>query len=275
MIDLHCHSYFSDGFLSPKALLDKANEAGITLLALTDHDTVEGSRILMEQKTYPQIKVITGIELSVRWKKYDIHILGYNLDLDDSGLSEVIQKQRSNRTVRAQTIGKNLETLGVKDAYIKACTIAGHEGIGRPHFAQVLVDEGLVKDRQEGFKRFLGRGKQAYVPTAWISIEEAVSTITKARGQAVIAHPMKYNLTRTRLQELILTFKLAGGCGIEVISGEITNTQIQEVVGLSLRFQLLASTGSDYHGDAVSRISLGRQRQLPVNCKPIWHEWNI
>lgn len=275
MIDLHCHSNFSDGSLTPLELLEKAISSGITMLALTDHDTVEGVKVLQAEKKQHPITIINGIELSTRWKKYDIHILGLNIDTDNEALGELIESQNNNRLARSLEMSKRIELLGIDNAYEKACKIAGHTRVGRPHFARVFMDEGKVTDMQSAFKRFLGRGKPAYVPTPWISIAEAVEGINKAGGQALVAHPLKYGLTRTKLQELVVEFKLAGGAGLEVVSGEITTTQAQEVAGLCLRFNLLASTGSDYHGDSISRISLGRQRQLPLNCTPVWHQWNI
>ncbi len=166
-----------------------------------------------------------------------------------------------------------MKQYGVDEAYAKACEIAGHERVGRPHFAQVCVAENLVPDTRTAFKRFLAKGRPAYVPTPWISVTEAVAGIVQAGGQAVLAHPLKYLLTRTKLHELIAEFKAAGGVGLEVVSGETTVEQTQDMAGLCLRFQLLASTGSDYHGGVLSRIFLGGQRQLPVNCTPIWDQW--
>lgn len=275
MIDLHCHSNYSDGILSPQELLKKADLHGIKLLALTDHDTMEGSRILMEHSKKHDVSVVTGIELSTRWKKNDIHILGYRIDPDHPVVTATLDKQNNSRIERGLQISARLATLGIEDAYTKACKIAGHERAGRPHFAQVMVDEGMVAERQLAFKRYLGRGKSAYVPTRWIDVEEAVEMINTAGGQAVIAHPAKYSLTRTRLQELIVDFKQAGGSGLEVVSGEMTVTQVQELAGLCQRYDLYASSGSDYHGDGMSRISLGKQWQLPVNCTPVWHNWPI
>jgi predicted metal-dependent phosphoesterase TrpH len=189
-------------------------------------------------------------------------------------LQNLIAQQNLRRITRAQTISKCLADLGVQDAYKKACDIAGHERVGRPHFAQVLVNEGLATDIQSAFKRFLGRGCGAYVPTAWLSIDEAVEGIIACGGHAVLAHPLKYKLTRSKLHALIIDFKQAGGLAIEVVSGEMTVSQINEAAGLCLRFELLASTGSDYHNE-MSRTGIGRQQQLPVNCTPLWHKWNI
>jgi predicted metal-dependent phosphoesterase TrpH len=172
-------------------------------------------------------------------------------------------------------IGHFLESIGMEDAYNKACELAGHKRVGRPHFAQLLINEGKAQDIKSAFKQFLGRGKSAYVPTPWINIHEAVRGIMESGGRAVLAHPLKYGLTRSKLHELIKDFKDAGGEGIEVVSGEMTAIQIQEMAATSIRFNLLASSGSDFHSDTVSRVNLGRQHQLPVHCKPIWHDWNI
>lgn len=275
MIDLHCHSHFSDGELSPSALLNKAIEARIKILALTDHDTTAGLLPLREAARNCDIKIIDGIELSVRWKKYDLHILGLNITPSEPGLCRLIAQQNENRIARARQIAERLITCGVDDAYQKAIDLAGHERVGRAHFAQVLINEGRAPDMKTVFKRFLGQGRPAYVPTAWISLEDAVAGIIHAGGHAAIAHPLKYKLTRSKLHELINTFKEAGGVGMEVISGAMTAVEANELAGLCSRFGLLASTGSDYHGDTFSRTALGQQRDLPVNCMPIWNQWTI
>lgn len=275
MIDLHCHSLFSDGQHTPDALITKAKLAGLKALALTDHDSIEGYAPLQLANVSGELTLIPGIELSARWKKYDIHILGYGFDPNSSIITDLVSRQNESRIERALQMAECMRLLGIENAYEKACEVAGHKRVGRPHFAQVFVDAGMVKDRQMAFKRFLQRGKPAYVPTPWISVEEAVIGINQAGGQAVLAHPVKYCLTKLRLHELIVTFKNAGGSGMEVVSGEISELQAKEMAGLCVRYDLLASSGSDFHSDEFSRISLGRQRQLPVNCTPIWHQWNI
>ncbi|MBA2650755.1 MAG: PHP domain-containing protein [Tatlockia sp.] len=275
MIDLHCHSCFSDGKLSPEELISRALVSKLQILALTDHDTIEGLKSLHQAAGVHPIKIINGIEFSTRWKNYDIHILGLNIDPENPQLLKLIAIQNESRINRAHQIAEKIKLSGIDEAYEKACAIAKHDRVGRPHFAQVIINEGLAKDMQTAFKRFLSKGKPAYVATPWISIPQAIEGILAAKGQAVIAHPLKYKLTRTKLGELIADFKEAGGVGLEVVSGEMTVKQIQEVAGLSVRYQLLASTGSDYHGSALSRIPLGRQAQLPLNCTPVWHQWTI
>jgi predicted metal-dependent phosphoesterase TrpH len=273
MIDLHCHSCFSDGTLRPEDLILRALQLQIQVLALTDHDTVEGLSSLHEAARNKPIKIINGIEFSTRWKKHDIHIIGLNFDPKLPEIETLIKKQSESRIQRAQEIAEKMKLCGVEDAYAKACVLAGHNRVGRPHFAQVFINERRVSTMQDAFKRYLARGKPAYVPTPWISIPEAVAGIRAAQGVAVIAHPLKYQLTKTKLQELISDFKEAGGHALEVVSGEITKTQIQEVAGLCARFDLLASSGSDFHDDNLSPIVLGRQAALPLNCTPVWQAW--
>lgn len=273
MIDLHCHSHYSDGLLSPLDLIKKAVENGVKILALTDHDTVEGLESVQKEKTNFPLRLIDGIELSVRWKKYDIHILGLNINTKAASLVELIEKQKNMRLQRALQIAEKLEALGVVSAFEKASKIAGHKHLGRPHFAKVLVEEGRVLNFQAAFKKFLQRGKPAFVHSEWVSVSEAVEAILNADGQAVIAHPLKYALTRTKLRELIAEFKLSGGIGLEVVSGAMSTAQIDDLAALCSNFQMLASTGSDYHGDNISSVALGNQRSLPVNCTPIWNQW--
>lgn len=274
MIDLHCHSIFSDGALTPEELIQKAQSQQLKCLSLTDHDTVSGYPRLLESAQNTGITVINGIELSVRWRKYDIHILGYQINHTDD-LQKVIDRQNNSRITRAMHIGANLDVMGIENSYIKACEIAGHNRVGRPHFAKLLVMEGRARDMQAAFRQYLVRGRGAYVQTPWISIGEAVEAIVNADGKAVIAHPLKYGLTRSKLHELINEFKDAGGAGLEVVSGEMTVTQINDVAGTCARFNLLASSGSDFHNDTASRTNLGRQARLPLHCTPIWHDWTI
>lgn len=273
MIDLHCHSHFSDGLLSPSALLDKALLLNVQILALTDHDSTDGLADLHAAAHQRPIKIINGIEISVRWKKHDIHVLGLNISPQSQTLMDLIAVQAQSRTHRAQQIGERLKDCGLENAYQKARLQAGHEHVGRPHFAQVLVEEGKAIDLQQAFRRFLVRGRPAYIETAWASLEYAVLSIIAAGGQAVIAHPLKYKFTRSKLRQLLTEFKATGGEGLEVVSGAMSALQAREMAELCSQFELLASSGSDYHGDGLSRVALGQQHALPLNCLPIWERW--
>lgn len=272
MIDLHSHSCFSDGLLHPIDLVNKAINNGVRCLALTDHDTLEGLDAFHKAAANTSLQAISGIEISTKWKKYDIHILGLKVHATNS-LTNLVQKQSENRIARAMAIGNALEKIGLENAYHKACSLAGHTRIGRPHFAKLMEMEGKVPDIQTAFKWYLTRGKLAYIPSNWCTISEAVQAIVDSGGIAVLAHPMKYGLTRTKLRALIEEFKEAGGMGMEIISGQMTQVHIQNIAALGLEYQLLASSGSDYHGDGISFISLGKQPALPPQCIPLWHDW--
>ncbi len=273
MIDLHCHSLFSDGQYSTEILLEKALAAGVKILALTDHDTIAGLAPLRQAADNKKIHIIKGIELSARWKLHDIHIIGLQINPDEADLLLHLEKQNNSRNLRAHKIAECLKThLGLEDAYAKASAISGHGRIARPHFAQVLVNEGFVANIPTAFERYLKRGRCAYVATEWLDIAMAVATIRQANGVAVIAHPLKYKLTATKLQELIREFKLSGGTGLEVVSGFNSTKEKETLAGLCVRYDLLASSGSDFHNDA-SNVGLGCQGRLPLNCTPIWHGW--
>ncbi len=274
MIDFHCHSTFSDGLLTPEALVGRAVEASIKMLALTDHDTTLGLASLRAAALSSGLAIVNGIELSTRWKTHDIHVVGLQIDPEHKTLQACIEAQTQSRNIRAIAMGHLLSPY-VKDAYQKARALAGHERVSRPHFAEVLVKEGVVRDMATAFKRYLGRGRTAYVVTEWVSLPDVVRVIQESGGLAVLAHPLKYKLTRTKLNALICAFKEAGGAGIEVISGLMTSTEINQIATLCNDQGLLASSGSDFHGDMVSRVALGRQAVLPDSCTPIWEQWGL
>lgn len=273
MIDLHSHSTCSDGQLSPNALAALAIERQLRLFALTDHDTVDGVKIAQAACQGSNTQCIAGIELSVRWKKSDLHILGLDMSLDYPALWALIDRQKLCRISRAQEIAAQLLRIGVENAYEKACLLAGDAVVTRPHFATLLIQEGMANSMQQAFSRYLVRGRIAYVPTPWASLEEVVSTIKDAGGKAVIAHPLKYKLTATKLKELVREFKGLGGDALEVVSGFIPYPAIIPLVHLCQQFDLQASSGSDYHGELGNTISLGQQMRLPDGCVPVWRDW--
>lgn len=273
MIDLHTHSTCSDGQLSPNALAALAIERDLHLFALTDHDTVDGIAAAQQACLGSKTRCIPGIELSVRWKKCDLHILGLNIDAQYPVLLSLIQRQKDCRIARAQEIAKQLLRIGVENAYERACQLAQDGVVTRPHFARLLIEDGLADSMQQAFSRYLVRGRIAYVPTVWATLEEVVTVIKDAGGKAAIAHPLKYKLTTTKLKELIREFKQFGGDALEVISGFIPYQAMIPLMHLCQQFDLQASSGSDYHGEEGNAISLGRQMRLPEGCVPVWHDW--
>ncbi|MCC5791074.1 MAG: PHP domain-containing protein [Legionellaceae bacterium] len=273
MIDLHFHSTYSDGLHNITQLHDLALHNGLRTIALTDHDTVAGVEELRQCCQQSGIGCIAGIELSTRWKKHDIHIIGLNMDTTHPALVHAIEQQEHCRLQRAQKIAEKLEQLGFKEVWSAVRQLAGHQHIARPHFAQLLLNAGWVRDFQAAFSQYLARGKLAYVETEWMTVSEAVHCIQSSGGIAVVAHPLKYKLTRRKLCELIEHFQEAGGQAMEMVSGEMSTQQIREVLNLCQKYQLYASTGSDFHGQGRSRIGLGKQHSLPPDCKPVWTLW--
>lgn len=274
IVDLHFHSCFSDGTLPPNELLERAINSQIDIISLTDHDTFAGVSELHNANKSLKTRVINGVEISVRWKKYDIHVLAYNFDLQNAGMNELFKKQKENRINRAYEISKNLEKFGIKDAFLKAEKYSKHGNIGRPHFAKVMLDEGVVKSLTEAFDVYLGNNKKAYVDSCWVDLLSAVAIVKNAGGDAVIAHPLKYKLTNTKLRKLICDFKDAGGEGLEVISSDLPSIDVNRLADLTVEFSLFASSGSDFHGDKISRVGLGLQKSLPKICIPIWDKWS-
>ena len=275
IVDLHCHSIFSDGALSPEELVSRANKIGAKVFALTDHDTIAGLPRLHAANIGDYLKIINGVEISMRWRKYDIHVLAYNFSATHPGIIDLLAAQKDSRLQRAHAIAERLQDVGVHDAFAKAAKYARNENFGRPHFAQVLIDEGKVKEMQKAFDQHLARGKHAYVKSCWVELEDAISVVRAAGGNAVIAHPLKYKLTNTKLIELVTDFKQAGGEGIEVVSTDAQTADINLLADICVDFSLCASTGSDFHNDKSSRVGIGMQRPVPKSCTPIWDKWSL
>ncbi len=269
MIDLHSHSYFSDGTLSPEGLIDHALICGVKVLALTDHDTVGGVVRARNHAKTKGMGFIAGIELSVSIGHHVIHVLGLDVDEQCGNLLEVVEKQLLNRKNRAIAIAKKLEVLGLENVYERVCQLSPQGGIARPHFAQLLVQQGVCKDFKAAFKRYLARGKPAYVPMQWIGLKQAVDVIRKSGGIAVIAHPLRYGFTMTKLRELLMTFKQLGGEGIEVVSGFAAEKEINLLAGLSIEYGLKASSGSDFHCPSLTAKVMGRMKPIPARCEQV------
>ncbi|WP_328189104.1 PHP domain-containing protein [Marinobacter sp. OP 3.4] len=272
-IDLHCHSTASDGALSPSALVARAAEKGVTHLALTDHDTVDGIAEARGAAREANIQLINGIELSCVWRKHTIHIVGLDMDLDNAEFLERVTGQQANRWKRARRIAEKLarHVNGCDEGILGSATgLAQGDVPGRPHFARALVEAGLVRDSAQAFRKYLGSGKPGDVKAFWPELSEVVRWITDAGGIAVVAHPRKYKLTATRLRELVADFMAAGGEGIEVITSGQSSGDLGFLTELCRRESLLASRGSDFHFPGASWCELGRIPGLPEGLTPVW-----
>ncbi|MDG2364821.1 MAG: PHP domain-containing protein [Methylococcaceae bacterium] len=269
-IDLHCHSNFSDGALSPKDLITRAQSQQVSHLALTDHDTTAG---LTEAGIYAKtshLTLINGIELSTTWNNRCFHIVGINIDPDACALQSGTLLLGQTRLERAEKIALKLTKRGIPGAMDYVLKKAGHGMITRSHFAQFLLEENHVSSFQNAFDKYLGAGKSAFVSTSWVELETAVNWITDSGGHAIIAHPLRYKLTNSWLKRFLTAFKLAGGVGIEVVTGHNNPDDIRKAGQFALTFDLYGSVGSDFHSDKNKWVELGRLAPLPRDIKPIW-----
>ncbi|MCV2503699.1 MAG: PHP domain-containing protein, partial [Neisseriaceae bacterium] len=216
-IDLHFHSNFSDGIYPPRELIKKAQANGAQLLALTDHDNIGG---LEEAKTASAelgISFVNGVEISVTWGSKVIHVVGLNFDMNYQPLIKLIDEIRSVRLKRLALMSEKLEHIGINGLYEGALALASHpDTVGRRHMAEYLVNEGIVSSIQQAFNKYLGEGKKGFVKTEWGSLPEVVRLIVEAGGIAVLAHPLRYNLTLSKIRQFLDEFVLYGGQGIEV-----------------------------------------------------------
>ena len=272
-IDLHCHSRASDGTLTPTELIERANERGVTHLALTDHDTIDGLTEAARAAASVGVTLINGIELSCVWKSQTIHVVGLDFDAESADLLKELAVQHDNRWRRARTIAERLERVRVPDLLALATEQAGGDVPGRPHFARALVDRGVVKDQNQAFKRYLGAGKPGDVKAFWPELDTVVQWINRAGGVAVLAHPRKYKMTATRLRALVSDFRRCGGQAIEVSTSGQSSGDLGFLAELCRREGLLASQGSDFHFPGAPWCELGIIAPLPDGLIPVWQRF--
>lgn len=270
IFDLHCHTHFSDGMLSPEAVIARAKERGVSVLAITDHDTIAAVGIAQKAALDSGITLVPGIEFSSQWGKGGVHIVGLGIDVNSPALIAAIEFQEQARNLRAQAIADRLSKAGFPNALLGAQEIAGNATLGRPHFAQYLVAVGAVKNINAAFKKYLGTGKPADVKYQWPLMDQVIEWIHRAGGVAVLAHPAKYELTRTKMCALVDSFAAAGGDALEVISGLQPMALTEDLLRIADTRSLHASCGSDFHCPDQPWQELGGFGKLPVHAKPVW-----
>jgi len=273
MIDLHSHSNISDGLLSPAELVEHAANSGVRVLALTDHDDIDGLPEARAAAAQRDIKLVNGVEISVTWKKRTLHIVGLNIDPDDTALKEGLAAVRSSRLERARQMALGLEKAGIQGSFEAASAYAEQSILTRMHFARFLAERGYAKDPKSVFKKYLVKGKPGFVDHEWMSLESALNLIINSGGVAVLAHPGRYEIKRTNMLLLLEEFRALGGTAIEVVTGSHTAAQYVEYAKYAQLFGLKASQGSDYHGKGISFMGMGRLPELPSNCIPVWQDW--
>ncbi|MBF4433942.1 PHP domain-containing protein [Vibrio anguillarum] len=275
-IDLHSHTISSDGRLSPQALIDRALSFDIEVLAITDHDTTDALTIAHDYINQQQLPItlIDGIEISTVWQNKDIHIVGLNIDSNAQALQQLIEQQKAHRVQRAQLIAQRLQKVTREGVLEEVQAIAGEAPITRAHFAKWLVEQGFAKNMQQVFKKFLTRDNPGYVPPSWCSMTDAVEAIHAAGGQAVLAHPGRYDLTTKWLKRLITAFVEAGGDAMEVAQPQQAPQERRNLADYAIQYNLLASQGSDFHYPSPW-MELGRNLWLPSGVDPVWKDWGL
>ena len=268
IFDLHSHTTFSDGVLTPHELINRAIEKGVDVLAITDHDTIDAYR--ETPLIHDQLKLVPGIELSTQWGSTGIHVLGLNIDLASDAINTAAKTQSDARLQRARHIAERLEKKGIKGAFEGANKLSVGGYIGRPHFAQHLINIGKANSMSAAFKNYMGDGKAGDVKQHWAELTQIIQWIRDANGIAVLAHPLKYKLTRTRLKKMLDSFVEAGGQGMEVVSGQQLPYQTKDMAQLCEQKNLLASCGSDFHMPGKRWAELGLIAPLPRNVIPVW-----
>ncbi|MCK5830088.1 MAG: PHP domain-containing protein [Methylococcales bacterium] len=268
--DLHCHSTASDGSLTPAEVVHRAKLQGVTSLALTDHDTINGQKEAAETALSNNINYIPGIELSTTWENKCFHIVGLNIDPTNKPLITGIENLQTLRSERAKKIALKLEKRRIPNAYESVVKAAKGGMITRSHFADFLLSQHYVSTKQEAFDRYLGKGKTAFVSTIWADLADAIDWINQSGGVAVVAHPLRYKLTASWLRRFLSSFKEMGGQGIEVVTGRSTPDEIRRTLQYANQNELLASIGSDFHTPDNKWVELGRLAPLPESIKPVW-----
>jgi len=254
-VDLHIHSIVSDGRFSPADIVRKAVGSGVTVIALADHDSVDGvAPALVAAKAFPKLKVIPGVEVSTDIPHGELHVLGYFIDYTSLELKAALERMRDSRLERAQGMIARLENLGVHVEWKRVQEIAGSGSVGRPHIAQAMLEKGYIASIKEAFTKYISRDGPAYVERAKMTPVEVVELILRADGLPVLAHPLTINDPETMVIEL----EAAGLVGIEAYYGDYTIEEINRLVGLADRYGLIASGGSDYHGlDDTTETMIG------------------
>lgn len=271
--DLHTHSTASDGAFSPRELIDKACAAGITSLALTDHDTVQGLAEAEAAARSVGIVLIPAVEISTSWRGHSVHVVGLQIDPSDQALLSGLKTLQAVRQERAIEMGHRLARAGFDDVLNAVRGLAGDGMITRTHFAEHIVRCGRAKSIKAVFRHYLKPGKPGYVPCAWAPLDVAVGWIRQAGGIPVLAHPQRYKVSGQIRRQLVCEFREAGGTAIEVVAGSSHAPDIAANAELARRFALAASVGSDFHSPAHSWLKLGQAPRLPDDLTPVWETW--
>ncbi len=260
LIDLHVHSNASDGSYTPSEVCDLAIDAGLSAMALTDHDTVDGIEEIIGYSKDKKIEVVPGIELSCYYHEREIHILGFFVDYKNEELSAELSKLKSLRDERNVKMVELMRNDGIDITMEKLLHGNPDSVITRAHFARCLVEEGVCKDKNVAFNKYIGVGCKYYLPKTKVSCEYAMEILNKYSAGAFLAHPLLYKLGYAQIEELVVYLKRLGLKGIEAYHSSNNSYESDKLRSLAIKHELLISGGSDFHGVIKPNISLGTGR---------------
>jgi predicted metal-dependent phosphoesterase TrpH len=258
-VDLHIHTTFSDGDMTPEEMVADAQKAGLAGIAITDHDEVEGVRSAQEAVAGSDFIIVPGVELSTSDGKNDIHILGYLIDINSSELRKYLDIFRDARLNRGIHMVERLREMGVDIEVDSVLEIAGGGAVGRPHIAAALLQNGCVESAEDAFRKYIGFNSPAYVPKYQLKPSDAFRLIRDAGGVGVMSHP-----GTTRKDELITEFIGCGMRGIEVYHPKHSESEAARYKRLAEKLGLVVTGGSDSHGRRNARLHVGA-RTVPVS----------
>ncbi len=242
--DLHLHTTASDGRLEPRELVSLAVKVGLDVIAITDHDTIDGVRpALAAAEAFPSLMVVPGVEINTDVPHGEVHVLGYFIDYTDEKLAVALQRLRDARSERAQGMIAKLSKLGMNIDWQRVLELAQGGSIGRPHVARALFEKGYVSSEKEAFDKYIGHDGPAYVERYKLLPVEAVRLITDAQGLPVLAHPADIG----DLTELVPKLKAVGLVGIEVYYGGYSSDVIAKLLKVANKYDLIPTGGTDYH----------------------------
>jgi hypothetical protein len=269
LVDFHTHSHYSDGVLSPAALVERARGRNVGTLALTDHDTIAGLAEARAACDAAGMRFVAGVELSAQWRGQAVHLVGLQVDIADTRFNEHLAGVLARRRTRLAEIGERLEKKARLPGRELAAQAAGTAAPTRLHLARLLVERGHARDTQDAFDRWLNKDKAGHVPAEWPGFPDAMAVLRDSGALPVLAHPHRYRLSAGGLRELVAAFVQEGGVALEASMAGMSPNDADRIASLCRRFKLLASMGSDFHDPAVPWNPLGRWLKLAAGLAPV------